>query len=117
MIKVSILYPNNPNSRFDAGYYVNVHMPLAMKLLVSAVKTVSVEIGVSGVTADHPPPFRAVTAFTCDSVRAFSEAFLPAAAQLQDDLPNYTDIEPIIQVSKVSELRISEPSHTGTNAA
>jgi uncharacterized protein (TIGR02118 family) len=111
MIKVSILYPNMPGSRFDADYYVNVHMPLAMKLLVSAVKAVSVEIGVSGATAGEPPPFRAVAAFTCESVRAFSDAFLPAAAELQSDIPNYTDIAPIIQVSKVSELRVSEPAH------
>ena len=55
----------------------------------------------------QPPPFRAVAAFTCDSVRAFSEAFLPHAAELQEDIPNYTDIEPVIQVSHVSELRVS----------
>ena len=114
MIKVSILYPNKAGSRFDADYYVNVHMPLAMKLLVSAVKAVSVEIGVSAAAAGQPPPFRAVTAYTCDSVRAFSEAFLPAADELRSDIPNYTDIEPIIQVSKVSELRLHEPVHAGS---
>lgn len=115
MIKVSILYPNKAGGRFDADYYVNVHMPLAMKLLVSAVKSVSVEIGVSGTTGDQPPPFWAITGFTCESVRAFSEAFLPAADQLRGDIPNYTDIEPIIQVSKVSELRVDEPSYAGSS--
>ncbi len=110
MIKVSILYPNRAESRFDADYYVNVHMPLVMKLLVAAVDSVSVEVGVSGPVAGSPPPFRAVAGFTCESLRAFSEAFLPAAAELRADLTNYTDIEPIIQVSKVSELRVHEPA-------
>lgn len=115
MIKVSILYPNQAGSRFDADYYVNVHMPMAMKLLVSAVKAVSVEIGVSGATAEQAPPFRAVVSYTCESVRAFSEAFLPVAAELQADIANYTDIVPIVQVSKVSELRVSEPAHASSH--
>jgi uncharacterized protein (TIGR02118 family) len=113
MIKVSILYPNMAGSRFDADYYVNVHMPMAMKFLVSAVKAVSVEVGLSGATVEQAPPFRAVASFTCESLRAFSEAFLPAAPELRADMPNYTDIDPIIQVSKVSELRVSEPAHAG----
>ncbi len=113
MIKVSILYPNKAGSRFDADYYVNVHMPLVMKLLVSAVDSVSVEVGVSGSTVEQPPPFRAVAGFTCDSLRVFSEAFLPVAAEIRADIPNYTDIEPVIQVSKVSELRVHEPAPAG----
>jgi uncharacterized protein (TIGR02118 family) len=114
MIKVSILYPNRAGSRFDADYYVNIHMPMAMKFLVSAVKAVSVEVGVSGATAEQAPPFRAVASYTCESLRAFSEAFLPAASELRADMANYTDIDPIIQVSKVSELRVSEPAHAGS---
>jgi uncharacterized protein (TIGR02118 family) len=113
VIKVSILYPNKPGGRFDAEYYVNVHMPLAMRLLVSAVKSVSVEVGVSGATGGQEPPFHAVTGFTCESMKAFSEAFLPAADELRADIPNFTDIEPIIQVSKVSELIVHEPAHAG----
>ena len=38
MIKVSIYFPNMPGSRFDVDYYTNVHMPLVMKSLVSAVR-------------------------------------------------------------------------------
>jgi uncharacterized protein (TIGR02118 family) len=115
MIKVSILYPNRAGGHFDADYYVNVHMPLAMKLLVTAVKSVTVEVGVSGAVGGQAPPFHAVTGYTCESLRAFSEAFLPVADQLKSDMPNYTDIEPIIQVSKVSELRVSEPAHAATH--
>lgn len=105
MIKVSILYPNKPGSRFDIDYYLKVHMPLAIKLLEPALKRVSVEIGVSGATPDQPSPFAAIVGFTCESVRAFSDAFLPHAAELQGDIPNYTDIEPVIQIS---EIRLSQ---------
>ena len=29
MVKVSVLYPNKPGSRFDVEYYLNTHMPMA----------------------------------------------------------------------------------------
>jgi hypothetical protein len=33
MNRVSILYPNRPGSRFDLGYYFNIHMPRSIDLL------------------------------------------------------------------------------------
>lgn len=105
MIKVSILYPNKPASHFDADYYVNVHMPLAIKLLGPALKGVTAEIGIAGGAPGQPPPFAAIATFTCDSVQSFTESFVPHSAQLMADIPNYTDIEPVIQIS---EIRISQ---------
>lgn len=105
MVKVSILYPGRPASRFDVDYYVEVHMPMAVRLLGSAVKTVSVEIGVSGAMPGQPPPFAAIAGFTCESAQAFIEAFMPVADQLQGDIPKYTDIEPVIQFSEIREIQ------------
>ena len=101
MIKVSILYPNKTGSRFDVEYDLNVHMPLANKLLESAIKAVSVEIGLSGATPNEMPPYAAIVGFTCETVEAFNQAFLAHAAELQADIPKYTDIEPVIQVSVI----------------
>ena len=33
MIKVIVALPEQAGSRFDADYYLNVHMPMAAKLL------------------------------------------------------------------------------------
>ena len=101
MVKVSILYPNKPGSRFDIEYYLNTHIPMANKLLEPALKAVQVEIGASGATSNDTPPFAAIVGFTCESYKAFADAFLPNAAELQSDISNYTDIEPIIQVSDI----------------
>jgi len=43
--------------------------------------------------------------FLFDSTEDFMAAFMPHAEALQGDIPNYTDIEPIIQLS---ETLISE---------
>jgi uncharacterized protein (TIGR02118 family) len=104
MIKVSILYPSKPGNRFDVDYYIQVHMPMAVRLLGSAVHAVSVEIGASGAMPGQSPPFAAIVGFTCESAQAFIAAFLPVADQLQGDIPKYTDIEPVIQYSEIREI-------------
>lgn len=101
MVRVSIFYPSRPGSHFDVDYYLNTHMPLVLGLLGAAVKAVSVEIGVYGGMAEQAPPFTAICAFTCETVEAFTAAFLPNADVLQGDIPNYTDIAPVIQVSEI----------------
>ena len=30
MVKISIFYPNKPNSRFDMDYYLSKHMPMSL---------------------------------------------------------------------------------------
>lgn len=101
MVKVSIFYPSKPDAYFDVDYYLNTHMPLALGLLGSAVKAVSVEIGTVGGTPDQLPPFTAICGFTCETVQAFTDAFLPNADVLQSDIPKYTNIAPVIQVSEI----------------
>jgi uncharacterized protein (TIGR02118 family) len=105
MVRISIFYPSKPGSRFDVDYYLNTHMPLVIGMLGSAIKAVSVEIGRISGLPDQPPPFTAICAFTCETVEAFTAAFLPNADMLQGDISNYTDISPVIQVS---EIRISQ---------
>ena len=105
MIRVRFFYPNKPGSRFDADYYINVHMPLAIRLLGPALKHVSAEIGISAAMPDQPPPNAAICAFDFESVQAFNEAVMSHLKELQGDIPNYTDIEPVVQIS---EIRIEQ---------
>lgn len=107
MIRVSIAYPNKPGSHFDADYYLKVHMPLAAKLLGHAIKSATAEIGVAGEAPGAPPPYAAIAGFTCESVEAFAQAFLPVADKLQGDIPKYTNIKPVIQFSNLVEFPIA----------
>ena len=38
---------------------------------------------------------------TFESVDAFETAFAPHAAEIQGDIPKYTNIQPVIQISQV----------------
>ena len=103
MTRISILYPNVPGGRFDVAYYVEKHMPLSVGLLSAhaGFRGVSVEKGVLGATPESPPEYRAMCHFSFVSAADFLEAFLPNAARLQEDMPRYTDIAPVIQFSEV----------------
>lgn len=105
MVKITILYPNRLGAHFDTNYYLTVHLPRSIELLGSALKGVSVEIGRSGGVPDQPPPFFAICSFTCESVDAFMTAFLPHIAELHGDIPNYTDVETVIQISDLKILK------------
>ena len=104
MVKVSVLYPSKPGSRFDADYYLSVHMPMAVGLLGPAMKSITAEIGISSEEPGSPAPFAAIACFTCESVDAFVGAFVSAAEQLQADIPKYTDIQPVIQISTLTSF-------------
>ena len=103
MIRISILYPKKPGSRFDVAYYVQTHMPMSIELLSAhpGFKGVSVEQGLSGAVPGSEPTYIAMCHFLFNSVEDFLEAFMPNADALQGDMPNYTDIEPVIQFNEV----------------
>ena len=105
MVRISIFYPSKPGARFDVDYYLETHMPLILGMLGGAVKSVSVEIGLLGGMPEQLPPFTAICAFTCETVEAFTAAFLPNAEVLQSDILNYTDLAPVIQVSEIRMAR------------
>jgi uncharacterized protein (TIGR02118 family) len=100
MVKITILYPNKPGSRFNVEYYLNTHMPMSARLLGAAVKAITVEIGRPGLSGE-PAAFAAICGFACETVEDFMGAFTPVAAELQGDIPKYTDIEPVIQFSDI----------------
>ena len=103
MIKISIMYPNDQGSRFDLRYYVETHMPRSIELLSAhpGFKGVSVEHGLGGAMPGTNATYVAMCHFQFDSIESFMAAFMPHAAELQGDMPNYTDIEPVIQFNEV----------------
>jgi uncharacterized protein (TIGR02118 family) len=101
MIKVTVLYPRKEGASFDMSYYVNSHMPMVRQKLGDACKGVAVEQGLAGGEPGSPPLYAAMGHLVFDSVEAFQAAFAAHAATIMADIPNYTTIQPIIQISDV----------------
>jgi uncharacterized protein (TIGR02118 family) len=101
MIRVNVLYPNKSDATFDMAYYLGKHMPMVREKLGAALKGETIDQGLSGGQPGTPAPYRVILALQFDSVDAFERAFVPVAAEIQGDIPRYTNIEPTIQISEV----------------
>ena len=101
MIKVSVMYPNTPGARFDHQYYRDKHMPLVKARMGERCNYYTVDKGLAGATADAPATYVAMCHIFCDSVEAFQAGFGPHAKEILGDIPNYTDLSPVIQISEV----------------
>lgn len=101
MIKVSVLYPYSEGARFDMGYYLDTHIELVKEKLGPACKGVMVEEGIGGAAPGSSPAYVAMGHLLFDSVDAYAQAFGPHVDAIMGDIPNYTDIEPVVQVSDI----------------
>jgi uncharacterized protein (TIGR02118 family) len=101
MIKLSVLYPTGEGKTFDMDYYLNSHIPLVGKLLGDAIKGATVEQGLSGPVPGSPAAFACMSNLYFESIASFQNSFGPNAPEILADLPNFTNVEPVVQISKV----------------
>ena len=93
MIKLSVMYPTTDGASFDHDYYRDHHVPLCLELW--GLDSAEIERGVDG-------PYVAAVHFRFDSVEAMSEVIShPRTAEIMSDLPNYTTITPVRQLSEI----------------
>ena len=94
MIRLSVLYPKTEGATFDHDYYRSSHVPLCC-----ATWGVVAEIdkGIDG-------PYEAVVHFRFDDVDRMQAAMGAAGtAAVRNDVPNYTTISPVRQLSEIVE--------------
>jgi len=101
MIKVSVFYPNSAGARFDMAYYTSKHMPMVQRL-VTTCKGIAAEKGVAGGTPGSQPTYIAIGHLLFDSVQAFQSGFGPHSEEILGDIPNYTNTQPVIQISEIT---------------
>ena len=102
MIRVSVLYQNNPGSKFDHDYYANSHLPMVKGKLGSALVDSGIDTGIGSAVPGAPAPFVSIGWLTFNSLEDFQGAFGQHAEEIMGDIPNYTDIEPQIQISEIA---------------
>lgn len=101
MFKVSVLYPHAEGATFDHAYYLERHMPMVAERLGAALIRWTVDRGLAGGAPGSPPAFVASCALYVDSLEAFQAGMAAHGASIMADIPNYTTIEPRIEVSEV----------------
>jgi uncharacterized protein (TIGR02118 family) len=101
MIKVSVFYPNLAGAKFDMAYYTSKHMPM-VKQKVASCKGIYAEQGVAGGAPGSAPTYIAIGHLLFDSVEVFQRDFPPHAPEIMADVPNYTNMQPVIQISQIT---------------
>ena len=101
MYRLTVLYPAKDVETFDYNYYFNDHH----KLIVSRLKSeglVSCEFdkGVSD-PGGGKARYLAIAYLKFSSADALQNALAKHGAEILGDIPNYTKIEPIMQVNEV----------------
>jgi uncharacterized protein (TIGR02118 family) len=76
-------------------------MPLVKRLLGAAVKGIAVEHGIGGGAPGAAPQFLAMGHIYFESVEAFQSSFGPHSAEIVADVANYTNVQPVLQISEV----------------
>ena len=102
MIRISVMYGNGEGKKFDYDYYAGKHMALVHKRLDGrGLIRSEVDRGLAGGAPGAPAPCLAIGHLYFKSFEEFQAAIQPHAKELFDDVPNFTNILPQVQVSEI----------------
>ena len=101
MYKVSVMYPYRQGAEFNFEYYRTTHMQLVEKHLKSfgLVKT-GVDKGISG-GGDEPAPYICMGHLYFETREGYDRGIAEVGSILRGDIPNFTAIVPVRQISEV----------------
>ena len=77
------------------------HIPMASSKIGDALKGATILKGAAGVEPGSAAPFLVITQFLFESVDSFQASFGAHGEALVADIPNFTNSEPVIQISEV----------------
>ena len=100
-IKVAIMYPNDVDKTFDMNYYTNKHMPMLSELFGANMKQYKIDSGISGRTSADKAPFLAIGYLYFENLSDYQKVFRLHSEKILNDIPNYTNAKPIVQISEI----------------
>jgi uncharacterized protein (TIGR02118 family) len=102
MVRISVMYPSGEGKMFDHAYYVDKHMTLVRERWggMGLVRT-EVDRGVAGGAPGASAPYIAVGHVYFNSLTDFERASTAHGKELFADVPNFTNIQPQVQISEV----------------
>jgi len=97
MLRCTVLYPNQDGAKFDFDYYLKTHIPMANDILGGSFE---VSKGLPGPDGKGPA-FLCVATLKVASAADFAARNKENGHRLGADVPNYTNVEPIIQMEEI----------------
>ncbi len=102
MIRLSVMYPAPPGSRFDWDYYLGAHLELARRLLYPrGLVRIEIDRGIGSFPPGVSPPYHAIGHLFFRSLSELEAAMAETAAQFIADEPNYSSVGSLVQISEI----------------
>jgi uncharacterized protein (TIGR02118 family) len=102
----SVVYPRNPEGRFDLDYFASKHAPMFANFLGDNCRRYEVHVGLE-VPGAPTPDFIAAAHFWVESEADFGAALASHGTEIYGDIPRFTDIQPS---RSWGEVRVSQPA-------
>ncbi len=100
MLVISVFYPASENATFDFGYYTDSHIPLVQQrwggMGLQEFRVLKGGAGPDGAG----PTYLLVALLTFQSAEAFGAAAAQHAAEIFADIPNFTNLSPVLQFNE-----------------
>lgn len=103
---MTILYPNGEDVTFDFDYYKNKHLTLIMDLYGSSIRKFELRRGLSAPDGSRPTYVATITIWIAD-LEAFAKSGEQHSQTLIDDVPNFTDVMPLVQADEIVDIAVS----------
>lgn len=102
MYRITVAYPAAQGGKFDFAYYRDKHMPMVCQRLgANAVKS-EISKGVAG-GGNAAAPFVCIGQIYFTSLDQFQASLAQHGREIMGDIPNYTNIQPTIQIEEMVE--------------
>lgn len=96
MMIISVLYPVTADNTFNLDYYLTSHVPLVKRLLEPmGLRETRV------LSAGPEAAFPVIAELSFDDLDSLNAALAAHGPETQADIPNFTDVIPVIQISEV----------------
>ena len=100
MVKLSVMYPQQQGKQFNMEYYLSKHMPLVREKWRVLLQEAYVTRGLAGGAPGAPPVYHVMAHISFASMDDLNQA-LKAGGELFADIPNFTDLQPAVQIGEV----------------
>ena len=101
MIRLTALYRNSPEARFDFDYYLESHMKLSQSLLKEyGMLSFEVEKCLQTMSGDEPD-YLCITHVDFENMEGLMKGLEAHADELMADVASYTNIDPEVEVCEV----------------
>jgi len=102
MIVVTVMYPENEGATFDMDYYLTSHLKMVgEKWGGMGLKGARVLKGIAGGEPGSSAPYRVMAVVDFESLEAFQAAVEAHGGEIFGDIPNFTNVTPVVQISDV----------------